>query len=133
MKLYLIGDGPLKIDIQNEIRRLNLEDNVIMTGHVANPFYLLNHMDCFVLSSNHEGQGLAVLEAMVVGKYCISTDIDGPRSFLKPEYGELVENSVDGLANAMISFAEEKKLPEAFNYDNYNYQALTAFYNMIEA
>lgn len=133
VKLYLIGDGPLRIDIQNEIRRLNLEDNVVMTGHVANPFYLLNHMDCFVLSSNHEGQGLAVLEAMVVGKYCISTDIDGPRSFLKPQYGELVENSVDGLANAMISFAEHKKVPEVFDYDNYNYQALTAFYKMIEA
>lgn len=33
----------------------------------------------------------------------------------------------------MISFAEHKKVPEVFDYDNYNYQALTAFYKMIEA
>ena len=131
-KLFLVGDGPLKVDIENEVKRLGLEEKIIMTGHVNNPFFLLNHMNCFVLSSNHEGQGLAVLEAMVLEKYCISTDIDGPRSFLKPEYGELVENSVDGLASAMMSFAENNKKPAKFNYNEYNHQALQAFYTMIE-
>lgn len=132
-RLFLVGDGPLRVDTENEIKRLGLEEKIILTGHLNNPFYLLNQSDCFVLSSNHEGQGLVLLEAMVLGKYCISTDIDGPRSLIHLGNGALVDNSADGLANAMISYVEENKIVKKFDYQKYNNDALDAFYYMIRS
>lgn len=61
--LYILGDGPERENLQNLIRQLNIEDHVILTGNLSNPFGLLNQCDCFVLPSLHEGQPLVVFEA----------------------------------------------------------------------
>lgn len=133
IRLYIIGDGPLKNDIQNEIKKLDLHDYVIMTGHLDNPFYLINLMDCFVMASDHEGQGMVLLEALILNKYCICTDIDGPRSFLKEEFGELVGNSWEGLAEGMLNYIDKKPKPEEFPVEKYNRKAKADFYNMLES
>ncbi|MGT8959708.1 glycosyltransferase [Escherichia coli] len=62
---------------------------------MSNPFPLLKRADCFVLSSNHEGQPMVLFEAMILDKPIISTDITGSRSALEGRSGVLVENSVD--------------------------------------
>lgn len=131
--LYIAGDGPLKSEIANLIKKLNLEDHVIMTGYMENPFALMRYTDCLVLSSDHEGQGMVLLEAMIMNKYCISTDIDGPRSFLTKDYGELVENSEDGLAQGMIRYIENRPVPKVFSAEQYNDNAKKEFYDMLEA
>src|SRR5690606_39095317 len=72
---------------------------VLLAGLRANPFPLLRRADCFVLPSNHEGQPMVLLEAMVLGRPIVATDIDGNRGLLAVHgYGLLVENSVDGVA-----------------------------------
>lgn len=131
--LYIAGDGPLKSEIANQIKKLGLEEHVIMTGYMENPFALMRYTDCLVLSSDHEGQGMVLLEAMIMNKYCISTDIDGPRSFLTKDYGDLVENSEDGLAQGMIQYINNRPVPKTFSADNYNENAKKEFYTMLEA
>ncbi len=54
MKLYIIGDGILKETLNDLVGTLGLEESVIFTGQMKNPFFLINKADCFVLSSNHE-------------------------------------------------------------------------------
>lgn len=61
--LYILGDGPERENLQNLIGQLNIQDHVILTGNLSNPFGLLNQCDCFVLPSLHEGQPLVVFEA----------------------------------------------------------------------
>ena len=104
-----------------------------MTGYMENPFALMRYTDCLVLSSDHEGQGMVLLEAMIMNKYCISTDIDGPRSFLTKDYGELVENSEDGLAQGMIRYIKNRPVPKVFFAEQYNDNAKKEFYDMLEA
>ncbi|HAM80640.1 CDP-glycerol glycerophosphotransferase family protein [Ornithinibacillus bavariensis] len=130
-KLYIVGDGPLKKQILNLIKQLHLENDVFLVGLLNNPFNLINLCDCFVLSSNYEGQSLVVLEALILKKAVISTDIPGPRRILEGGYGELVENSSHGLSNGMIKFIKEKPIYNKFDYVEYNRKALDEFYSEI--
>lgn len=101
IKLIIIGDGSQWSILNQHIIDLNLENRVLLAGIRQNPYPLIKSLDLFVFSSDHEGQGLAIIEALVLGKPVISTDIPGPHSILVPGYGLLVENSVAGLADAM--------------------------------
>ena len=65
--LYLLGDGPDREKLENQIASLKLEDFVTLLGNQPNPFPYLNKMDGFVLTSRYEGQGLVIWEAKAVG------------------------------------------------------------------
>ena len=72
--LLMIGNGPLKKEIESEIKRLNLQDSVILLGVRNDVPNLLMAMDVFVLPSLFEGLGIVVMEAQASGLKCILSD-----------------------------------------------------------
>lgn len=80
-KLLIVGDGELRTEIEKEIARLNLSNDVILTGAREDIYRLLNAMDCFVLPSHFEGLAISAVEAQANGLKCylsnsISKEID---------------------------------------------------------
>ncbi len=71
IKLVLIGDGDRRNDIEEKIRSLGLERDVIMVGNISNVNEYLNMLDIFVMPSYFEGFGIAALEAQANGLRCI--------------------------------------------------------------
>lgn len=69
--LILIGDGPLRSDVEKQIAELRLEENVLLLGERSDVAELLNAMDAFVLPSKFEGLGIVVIEAQANGLHCI--------------------------------------------------------------
>ena len=67
LHLTLIGDGEERQALEQQIRRLGLEDRVTLTGSLPNPFPLLRQMDGFALTSRYEGQGIVLWEAKALG------------------------------------------------------------------
>ncbi len=65
--LYLIGDGPLKNEIDSLSKTLELDDYVTFLGYQKNPYQLMNLMDAFILTSRYEGQGMVLWEAKALG------------------------------------------------------------------
>ena len=126
-KLIILGDGPLHSSLQELITRLDLDGCVLLAGRRLNPFAILKNADCFVFSSDYEGQGLVVLEALILDRPVISTDVVGPRSVLEGGYGLLVENSVDGLAHGFHRFFRGDLPHEPFDYEIYQKDALKKF------
>lgn len=126
-KLTILGDGPLRDDLEFLIEELALTSNVFLAGLRINPFPALQRSDCFVFSSDYEGQGLVVLEALILGKPVISTDVVGPRSVLENGHGMLVENSVQGLVDGMRDFLGGRIDPSGFDYDAYQREAIQKF------
>lgn len=72
--LLLIGDGELKKSIENNVKKLGIEKNVIFTGGRSDITELLQAMDLFVLPSLYEGLGIVVIEAQASGLHCVVSD-----------------------------------------------------------
>jgi CDP-glycerol glycerophosphotransferase len=126
-KLFIVGDGPLYRDLATRVRSLGLGQSVFLLGYRDNPYVLMRHASCFVLSSDHEGQPMVLLEALALGMPIVSTDIPGSRSVLEGGYGLLVENSVEGLAAGMLTIASGKFGFRTFDPEGYQQEALTMF------
>jgi len=127
-RLLIVGDGPLLADLKNLVGELRLKAAVFFTGFRGNPFPYMRRSDCFVLSSNHEGQPMVLLEAIVLGLPIISTDIVGARSVIEGRSGHLVENSVEGLFSGMSAFIRGEIQARPVDMATYQKNALEAFY-----
>ncbi len=75
--LLMIGDGPERIIAENMVRSLGIEDNVKFLGNQENIEEILAISDVFLLPSEHEGFGLAALEAMSTGTAVVATNVGG--------------------------------------------------------
>jgi CDP-glycerol glycerophosphotransferase len=129
--LYIIGTGELEDELKLLINSLDLQDKIHLVGQLDNPFPLIQDCDCFVLPSNHEGQPMVLLECLILNKPIIATDIPGNRSVLENGYGEIVENSVEGLVKGMEKVMNENPTYKVFNYKAYNNEAMEMFYKYI--
>jgi len=101
-ELWVIGDGPEKEKLKLETGNWKLETNIKLIGrkNSLNEYY--NMADAFVLSSNSEGWGLAVIEAASFGLPIIMTDVGCA--------GEVIRDQESGL---VIPVGDKPKLIEA--------------------
>lgn len=86
-RLLLLGTGELYQNFNCLIKKLKLENNVILCGFQDNPFSVIAKSDLFVFPSSWEGFGYALEEAICCNAPCISTDFKyGAREIM--HYGE---------------------------------------------
>jgi glycosyltransferase involved in cell wall biosynthesis len=100
----ILGDGPLKAQLEGQAEALGLKGRVAFAGPVANPFPELRAADLFVFPSRFEGFGSALCEAMACGLPAISFDCAaGPRDIIRHEVDGLLvpPEDVAALAAAM--------------------------------
>jgi len=92
IKLLILGEGSQRRALQEQIKQLNLTDDVMLYGFVDNPLCYMSKVDLFVLPSLLEGAPNVLVEAMACGCKIISTDSPGGSSELlkKGTYGTLV-------------------------------------------
>lgn len=64
---YILGDGPDRAALEEQVRRNDLEGVVHFLGNQPNPFPYLKQMDAFYLESRYEGQGMVLWEAKTLG------------------------------------------------------------------
>lgn len=104
LRLVMVGDGPLRPDVEQQIQALGLEDHVWLAGNRNDVPELLRVMDVFVLCSIAEGTSCALQEAMATGLEIVATDVGGNRQLLlEGAVGTLVPtNSVHELAQELI-------------------------------
>ena len=71
------GTGPLEEELRRKIRELKLEPYVRMAGFIEDVPSFLSELDVFVLPSDSEGIGLAIMEAMATGLPVVATAVGG--------------------------------------------------------
>lgn len=87
LKLYLIGEGVLRIKLEKEIKDLGLEDFVVLLGkrlHKEVPLWM-NACDVFVLPSLSESFGIVQLEAFSCGKPVVATSTLGSKQLMQSD------------------------------------------------
>ena len=83
-RLVILGDGPLRPELEAHIVGLGLDDCVSLPGWVDNPFAFMARAALFALSSVYEGFGLVLVEALACGCPAVSTDCRaGPSEILE--------------------------------------------------
>jgi glycosyltransferase involved in cell wall biosynthesis len=73
----LVGEGPDRPRLEAEIRRLGLEQAVVLAGDRSDVADVLAGADVFVLSSTSEGLPLSILEAMAAGLPVVASSVGG--------------------------------------------------------
>ena len=85
-KLYIVGDGPYKNQLEIKIKELNLESKVKLLGSRKNPYSILKNSKGLILSSKYEGLSNVILEALVLEKPVIAANCPyGPKEILGEE------------------------------------------------
>lgn len=85
-KLVLVGTGELLESSKKLVKSLGIEDKVIFTGFKKNPYPYIKHAKLMVVSSDFEGLGLVILEALALGTPVISTNCpSGPSEILRSD------------------------------------------------
>lgn len=116
-KLYILGDGNQKQELQNKIENLNLQNDVFLLGQKKNPYPWMKNAKIFLHTSYGEGLPTVFLESMICGTPVIAYDCPtGPKDILgKNEYGILVKTG------DKVKFGEEiiKLLSSTYKQQEY--------------
>ena len=102
IKLYFIGDGEKRKEYENIVRDYGLQDKIIFTGVLENPYgYMQNALAC-ILSSPSEGLSNVLIESAILKTLAIASDCpDGPAEIL-----------LDGKSGLLFPVGDNHKLAE---------------------
>lgn len=143
-RIYFLGAGYKENEYREKIKRLHLEDKIIFTGAIANPYGYLKNSIANILSSPNEGLSNVLIEAAVLGVLNISSDCKSSASevLMNGEAGILFPiGDSDALANIMydvwnndINTSEliETALKNIYRFDSNNiYTQLVELINTV--
>jgi len=125
VKLYLIGGGSLRINLENKVKEKNLEDDVIFTGFISKKEmekYLIKSK-LFVMTSITESFGLVLIEAMSYKVPCIAYDsATGACELLKDNIGILVKNrEKEVMAKEIVKLLKNEKELKKLSDNSYKH------------
>lgn len=110
--LVVLGEGPERPRLGAAARKLGVASRVVFGGEVSDPLPYYRSADAFLLTSEAEGWGRAVVEAMASGLAVIMTDVGLAGELLKDGENGLVVPRGDerALASAMRRMLEDAAL-----------------------
>ncbi|MDT0627688.1 glycosyltransferase family 4 protein [Alteromonas sp. W364] len=128
-KLFIVGDGELMDELEQQIQILDIADSVVLTGYIPYPKAYLAMFDVYLLSSLSEGTSMTILEAMSLAKPSIVTDAGGNSEVILNKVSGLVteNNSEKSFSNAMLSLINDTDTTLTFGQN-----ALRQFYEKFE-
>ncbi|ELY95667.1 group 1 glycosyl transferase [Natrialba hulunbeirensis JCM 10989] len=127
-RLIILGEGEDRGKLENYAKELGIYDLVSLPGYIDNPYSYMGSADVFALSSEWEGFGIVLVEAMACGTPVVSTDCEsGPEEILENgRFGPLVNvgnyeqlaDSIQDMLDDPIPGSMLKQRAEDFDLDN---------------
>ncbi len=131
-RLMILGEGEQRANLEAMVKKLGLEQDVLLPGFVANPYPYMRRASVFVLSSRWEGLPGVLIEGLYCGAPLIATDCpSGPREILKDgQYGQLVPvGDANALARAIeLALEENAPAPPAESWRPYELDSAVSQY-----
>lgn len=111
IRLFIVGEGELREELENKVKELDLQDSVTFLGYRKDIVECINSFDFCVLPSVFEGFGLVAIEAFMNSKTLVATDIPGLNEVVTNKNGVLVPaKDSAALASAIDKLATDATL-----------------------
>ena len=109
-KWYLIGEGEFEEKLRKEIKRLQIENYIILLGKKLNPYPYFRNCNLYVQTSRQEGYGLTLTEAKYFLKPIISSNTAGAmEQIVNESNGIITEFGVDQFVEQIISLYHDSE------------------------
>jgi len=120
LKLYIVGDGPLRPALERKIREENLEDAVKLLGNVdeQEKLELLARSEALIHLGYPEGFGIVIVEALATGTPVIAYDL--------PPINEIIQNHIHGVLIGKDNIIQLANVLVHFNSEEYSESVLRA-------
>ncbi len=111
-RLALVGDGPLRAELEEHAYELGIAGKVYFCGFTGDVWPALTAADVCCIPSESEGFPNVMLEAMSAGKAIVATRAGGMTDALEQQSNAMLANvgDVDGLATALERLATDREL-----------------------
>jgi glycosyltransferase involved in cell wall biosynthesis len=128
-KLIIMGEGELEIPLKNQIKQLNLTNDIIMTGYIDKASKYMKTFDAFILPSIKEAFGRVLLEAMIAKTPIIAAKTNGIPEVID-QTGILVSaKDTSALAKEMLTLYQMPK-EKLSQYGQAGYQRATTCFSL---
>lgn len=118
---YLIGDGKLLVNLEQQISTLGIEEHLILLGSHINPYPFLKNCDLYVQTSLHEGYCITLKEAQVFNKPIVTTNfLSASNLVTHNEDGLIVDISEEGIFDGVKLLLENLDLRNKFSKSIHN-------------
>ena len=124
-RILLVGAGPETEKYKKIVEEHNLKNKVIFIGKTANPYPYFKVSDCVVLTSDYEGNPVTYVEAKILDKPIITTDVSDSNIEIRNKYGIVTEKDTKSIYYAMKEFIRNGfKIKENFNPEKFNQEII---------
>ena len=108
----ICGDGPLRSQLEKQIKEADLSDYVRLLGAWEDISPLLASADIFILPSRWEGLSRALMEAMAAGLPVIATQVDGTKDLIIDGVNGVMVPSedVEALADSILELIDKAEM-----------------------
>ena len=132
---YVIGDGEDRQALQSQIDALKLNDRFHLLGRKDNPYPYIANCDIYIQPSRHEGYGISLIEARVLCKPIIASDISSSREQISAEKnGILAALEPQKFAEQIIRLINDQSLADKLVSELKNEQIdFNSEYNKLDA
>ncbi len=120
-RVVFVGKGTSTKKYQEMSRNIK---NIEFLGPKQNPYPYLKNSDALLMSSEFEGYPVVFVEAKVLNKPIITTDVSDSKLDIANKYGIVVEKSEKGVYEGMKQFLQNGFNAERFDVDEFNNQIL---------
>lgn len=130
-QLFIVGGGPLASALARQVEDAGLVDAVFLTGPQSDPISIMRACDCFVLSSDYEGQPMVLIEAAQLGLPTVTTAFGSAQGALPGDQMLIVPRDDAALAGGMRAFLAGEVAPTHLDVAEYTAEVLAQFDELV--
>lgn len=113
IKLYLVGDGNKRKELEDLAKEKNITENIIFLGVQSNPYPLISKANVFLMTSFYEGKSIALEEAKILHKPIVITNFSSAKDQIKDnETGLIADMNAESIAEKLQYLYNDRALQE---------------------
>ena len=109
-RLYIVGDGKERNEIEETITKSNLKDKIILLGEKENPYRYMLNADFLIVPSYHEAAPVIFQEAIELNLPVLTTRTTSADEMIGTKYGMVVDNNDNALREGILQFLDNPQV-----------------------